>query len=183
MLFAVVICSIIIFFVALQVADLSIALPRSSPHNPSTSLYTNQTKCILIHLFFPLSTALKNTFASLLVCFCSSIAMRTSGINWRDCKPGEVVIQRVFSRIFSESSELEAEMARCQEFNVRTCSWRWPEEQGRTRLVLLFETPVPSDIYFAGTHGAGLLRAVGQITLPSHALKMLIVPKRCYYPH
>ena len=62
------------FLCDLQVVDLSMALPRSSPHNPSTSLYTNQTKCILIHLCIPLSTALKN-----LLCVASCLFLQFNG--------------------------------------------------------------------------------------------------------
>jgi len=111
------------------------------------------------------------------------MAKRTGVIIWRDCNAVDVVIARVFSRIFSESTELEAEIARCRNnFNVKTCLWKWPEEHHRTRLVFFFETPVPSNIFFEGIHGAGLLRTVATFTFPSDvfASKDLIVPRRCF---
>ena len=157
-------------------------MPQSAtePHDASKLIYKSNNIYILI---FIIIWCIKDNFCLLFSFFCCRrMAKRTGVIIWRDCNSVDVVIARVFSRIFSESSELEAEVARCRnDSNVKTCLWKWPEEHQRTRLVFFFETPVPSNIFFEGTHGAGLLRSVAPIAFPIDvfASRDLIVPRRC----
>ena len=97
---------------------------------------------------------------------------------WRDCNTNDVVIARVFSRIFPENSDLESEIQRIHSFPVTTYFWSWRELDGRNRLVYCFESPVRSTDFFGDMPGSGLFRAGPQITLPSNVLTL----KRVSFP-
>ena len=98
---------------------------------------------------------------------------------WRECNTNDVVIARVFSRMFSEFFDLEGEIQRIHSFRLTTFFWAC-REQDRHRLIYCFECPVPSTAVFEGVNGSGLFRAASQITLPSTILltKQVSVPKR-----
>jgi hypothetical protein len=96
--------------------------------------------------------------------------MLLSGGSWRACNVDEVVIARVFSRLFQGEKPLEEEIQRLQSIDhccVGTHAWTCVELDGRYRIVYYFETPVPSSMSFQGLHCTSLFRAFGSISLPA----------------